>query len=107
MRDPITFSCSLTAPPTSSQYLANDRSGDADVSALLEQVRARTQLPSRAVGRAIRKRARVSQAEMAAELGVHVTTVQRWELGLRQPRGRFAARYAELLRLLEAESSKQ
>ena len=51
--------------------------------------------------REIRERARVSQGEIADELGVHWTTVARWETGQRAPRGELARRYARLLRELE------
>ena len=51
-----------------------------------------------ASGRAkeIRERARLSQADVAAALGVDQPTVARWEAG-RVPRRQHAAQYAELL----------
>jgi DNA-binding transcriptional regulator YiaG len=67
------------------------------VSALLDEVHTRRQLPSRALARAIREEACVSQARLAAALGVHPVTVARWELGLRHPRGQTLAAYVRLL----------
>jgi transcriptional regulator with XRE-family HTH domain len=50
--------------------------------------------------RAIRERARLSQAEVALALGVEQPTVARWEGG-RMPRRELAARYAEFLGQLD------
>jgi DNA-binding transcriptional regulator YiaG len=50
--------------------------------------------------RAIRLAARVSQAELAAELGCSRASVSRWETGQRAPRGRAAGRYLRLLQRL-------
>jgi DNA-binding transcriptional regulator YiaG len=50
--------------------------------------------------RAIRERAGLSRAEVAEDLGVHETTVQKWEAGERSPRGDIARRYARLLQEL-------
>jgi DNA-binding transcriptional regulator YiaG len=50
--------------------------------------------------RAIRKRARLSQADIARAVGVDQPTVARWETG-RVPRRDHAVRYAELLRQLD------
>ena len=57
--------------------------------------------PAPRIARAIRITAGVSQAAMAAELGCHRTTVNRWEMYARRPRGELAKRYAALLRELE------
>lgn len=46
--------------------------------------------------RAIRERARLSQADVALALGTDQATVARWEAG-RMPRREQAARYAEFL----------
>lgn len=46
--------------------------------------------------RAIRERARLSQADIARAVGVDQPTVARWEAG-RLPRREHAARYADLL----------
>ncbi len=58
-------------------------------------------VPPARLARAIRVTAGASQAEVARELGVHRTTIARWELGSRHPRPRVAAAYAALLRELE------
>ncbi len=50
--------------------------------------------------REIREGAHVSRAEVAADLGVHETTIQKWEAGLREPSGRLALRFGRLLREL-------
>ncbi len=50
--------------------------------------------------RAIRLAARVSQAELAAELGCSRASISRWEAGRRVPRGRVAVRYLHLLHRL-------
>jgi DNA-binding transcriptional regulator YiaG len=75
------------------------------MSVLLEEVRVRRQFPSRAVARAIREEAGVSQRRLAEELGVHPVTVARWELGQRRPRGPVLTAYIELLRQLQGQSS--
>jgi DNA-binding XRE family transcriptional regulator len=63
---------------------------------LIDEVQAR-RLPSLAARRAIRLDAQVSQARMAAELGVHRLTFIRWENGTNEPRGENRVRYARLL----------
>ncbi len=50
--------------------------------------------------KAIRERARVSQSDIARELGVWPATVSRWEAGDRVPTGRAAAAYLRVLRRL-------
>jgi DNA-binding XRE family transcriptional regulator len=72
---------------------------------LIEEVRAR-RLPSAKTRKAIRIAAGVSQVRMAAELGVHRTTLIRWEKDEgQQPRGTVRERYARLLTdLLEVTS---
>jgi transcriptional regulator with XRE-family HTH domain len=70
-------------------------------SSLVREVRTQRPLPSRALARAIREAAGVSQARLAAELGVDRVTVARWELGIRRPRGKRAAVYATLLAQLQ------
>jgi transcriptional regulator with XRE-family HTH domain len=52
-------------------------------------------------GRRIRKAARLSMADVARDLDISLDSVQRWELGVRQPRAERAAAYARLLRRLE------
>jgi DNA-binding XRE family transcriptional regulator len=63
---------------------------------LIDELIAR-RLPSPRTRRAIRLAARVSQVRMAAELGVHRTTLIRWETGKLEPGGDGAERYARLL----------
>lgn len=48
----------------------------------------------------IRVTAGVSQERMADELGVHRMSIQRWESGVRMPRGKNRLAYARLLVLL-------
>lgn len=47
--------------------------------------------------RAIRERAGLSLAELAAEIGVDRSTLWRWETRRRRPRGEAALRYLALL----------
>jgi transcriptional regulator with XRE-family HTH domain len=68
---------------------------------LLREVRERRRVPSPALARAVREAAGVSQARLAAELGVDRVTVARWELGIRHPRGKRADAYAALLAQLQ------
>jgi DNA-binding transcriptional regulator YiaG len=69
--------------------------------ALLDEVRLAVSLPDAAARMAIRRRAHVSRERMAAELGVHVISVARWERGTRNPHGDLRVRYAWLLELLD------
>ena len=57
-------------------------------------------LPSPAVRRALRVAAGLTQADLAAELGVSRAAVARWESGTRVPRGDYRITYAALLREL-------
>jgi transcriptional regulator with XRE-family HTH domain len=68
---------------------------------LVAEVREQRKLP--AVARATRRKAGVSQARMAAALGVDRTTLARWELGRIQPRPAQRQRWQELLDKLERE----
>jgi transcriptional regulator with XRE-family HTH domain len=72
---------------------------------LIDEVRARQQLPSVKVCRAIRLAAGVSQMRMAAELGIHRLTFIRWENGTHEPRGDGRERYAKLLTDLQQVSA--
>ncbi len=71
------------------------------MSALPDEVRESLALPAPDVARQIREAARVSQARLAEELGVHELTVQRWEAGTRTPSGERRLAYARLLRELD------
>lgn len=67
------------------------------MSQLIEVARARRSLPPPELAKAIRQAAGVTQAEVAAELGVDPLTVYRWEAKRRRPRGRHAEAYSALL----------
>ncbi len=75
------------------------------MAALVEEVRLARQLPPPRVRRLIREAAGVSQVRMAIELGVHRSTVIRWELGKRRPRAQALATYLELLNALRVETT--
>jgi DNA-binding transcriptional regulator YiaG len=65
---------------------------------LLDTVRAAHRLPKPAMARLIRSEAGVSQARLAAEVGVHRVTLARWEAGVSRPQSAaLRARYASLL----------
>jgi DNA-binding XRE family transcriptional regulator len=49
-----------------------------------------------------RRAAGLSQAELAQAVGVSAPAISRWESGKRQPHGRAAIRYAQVLRMLDA-----
>ena len=58
--------------------------------------------------REIRKRAGVTQAQMAAEVGgVDESTISRWENGNRRPRGPVAERWLRVLGRLAAIETQQ
>jgi DNA-binding transcriptional regulator YiaG len=67
------------------------------MTALIDEVREALALPRPDVARQIREAADVSQARLAAELGVHELTVYRWESGSRTPHGELRRSYARLL----------
>jgi DNA-binding transcriptional regulator YiaG len=69
---------------------------------LLAEVQAEQALPAPDACREIRRSAGVSQARLAAELGVAELTVSRWEHGTRKPRGEMRRAYARLLAELDA-----
>lgn len=71
---------------------------------LVEKVRA-AQLPPPAVRRRIRADARVSLADVAAELDVSAVTIHRWENGAAEPRRDRAIAYRDLLEGLRQASS--
>jgi DNA-binding transcriptional regulator YiaG len=70
-------------------------------------VRARAMTAS-GEAREVRKRSRLSLADVGRTVGVDTSTVARWERGERVPRGDAAWRYADLLdRLSRAASAQQ
>ena len=70
----------------------------------LEQVRIARRLPSPAARQQIRKRAELTQSDVAQELGVTREAVALWERGQRTPRLATAVAYVELLDRLSRES---
>ena len=54
------------------------------------------------LARLVRRRAGLTQDEIATALGVERTAVSRWEAGLRTPRVEVLTRYLELLERLTA-----
>ncbi|SFK37258.1 helix-turn-helix domain-containing protein [Geodermatophilus ruber] len=66
---------------------------------LVDSIKA-AQLPPPAVRRRIRTDARVSLADLAAELQVSPVTVHRWERGIVAPRRERAIAYRDLLEAL-------
>lgn len=65
------------------------------------EARKRRGLPP-AVARSIRRKAGVSQAELAAELGVHRMTVSNWERRSRSPNSKKHRAYTTLLNELRS-----
>jgi transcriptional regulator with XRE-family HTH domain len=66
----------------------------------LREAAIRRSLPPAEQRRALREATGISQAALAAELGVSRATLSRWELGTRVPRGELLKRYSDLLRRL-------
>ena len=64
------------------------------------RLRARSELPEPRVRRALREAAGVSQADVAAAVGVSRQAVDHWESGTRYPRPKHLAAYLEVLRIL-------
>ena len=69
--------------------------------------RARRRLPDPNTCRLLRRQLGISIITVAETLGVRKETVSRWELGHRQPRGKNAVRYLELLERMQAELLKE
>lgn len=70
---------------------------------LIATSRLRRSLPDPPMRRYLRERAGLSQAEVAAVVGVTEGAVSRWESGQRTPRRALNVRYAELLDRLRRE----
>lgn len=75
------------------------------MSSVVEKALALRSLPAPPERRAIRERARVSQDDIGADIGVTRAAVARWEAGTRRPRGEHLVRYAELLDQLREVAS--
>jgi transcriptional regulator with XRE-family HTH domain len=67
----------------------------------VDEARARRELPSPEMRRAIRKSAGLSLRRMAGDLEVSGQALAYWETGARTPRPENVVRYADLLRSLE------
>lgn len=72
---------------------------------VLNMARART-LAASGQARSIRQKARLSQGDVAAVVGVSVSTVCKWEHQQRTPRGDAAARYGAFLDRLHLTHAK-
>lgn len=73
---------------------------------VIERGRARRELRGDpGLGKVLRLRSGLTQAEVAAALGVDRSAVSRWEAGARIPRGRALDRYKQLLDRLTREAS--
>lgn len=70
---------------------------------LLRDVRDSRELPPPVEARAIREEARVSTGRLSQALGVHRSTLSRWERGLATPRHSARALYAAALASLQSE----
>lgn len=78
---------------------------DASIQPVVAKTRLRRSFPAPEVRRHLRRRAGLSQQDLAAALGVNRATIARYELGERLPRGELFVRYARLLDVLAAELS--
>lgn len=74
------------------------------VSNLLADARRRQDLPAPALRRLLREQAGLSQAEVAAVIGVGRPSVTRYESGERSPRGPGRLAYIDLLERLAQEN---
>ena len=74
---------------------------------LLDKARCRASLPVASERRRIRKRAGVSQEDIAVTLGVNRATVCRWELGELNPGPAHLADYCQVLDELERVSTSR
>jgi DNA-binding transcriptional regulator YiaG len=74
--------------------ISEARTGAVDDAVTLARLR---ELVASGRAREIRERARLSQAEVGAAVGVHQPTVHKWETGRTMPRGQAAVAYVGLL----------
>ena len=72
---------------------------------LIDEINTKRRAPSPALAREIRRAAGISQARLAAELGVSTVTVCRWEGGSRRPRGPMLLAYVTLLEQIREASA--
>jgi transcriptional regulator with XRE-family HTH domain len=72
----------------------------------LNEARKRRSLPAPHVRRLLRLNAGLTQKDIAQIVGIGRPTVTRWEAGMREPQGRNALAYAELLERLAQEALK-
>ncbi len=70
---------------------------------ILERARGQ-RIPTPEVCRALRRRAGLTQTDLAEVLGIDRASVARYELGTRRPRGETAAAYRQLLDRLAREA---
>jgi HTH-type transcriptional regulator/antitoxin MqsA len=70
---------------------------------VISMARARRGLPAPVTRRLIRESAKLTQQEIATQVGVHQATVARWENGDRSPRRDALDRYVALLERLQRE----
>jgi DNA-binding transcriptional regulator YiaG len=71
---------------------------------VFERARLRRQLPPPAVRRQLREQAGISQAEIAAVVGVTRECVSNWESGNRTPRAKHLERYLTFLQRVVREA---
>lgn len=76
----------------------------AHLDAALALTRLRRRLPDPRTRRMLRERADISQAVLAAAIGVERATVSRWESGDREPEGQYLQSYIEALDRLAREA---
>ena len=69
----------------------------------LDQARARKALPAPRVRRLLREASGLTQADLAAAVGVDPASISRWESGIRHPRRAAHTRYAAVLERLAEE----
>lgn len=72
----------------------------------LEQARRRRSLPTPVEQRLLRLRAGLSQAAVAASVGVTTAAISRYESGQREPRPEILERYASVLSRLSDEEPR-
>ena len=97
----VHFGCTVDGVPLAVPL--SEPTEEVHLTDLLQEAQRLRRMPTPQKARAIRVTAGVSQQRLADELGVHWTTVARWERGTRRPRGPLRLRYSELLMALAFE----